>query len=51
MTIMCHNDEFSSLMSWVGCLVSDSGLPDSTWKFYGNGNNRNFEKNLAIFCK
>ena len=30
-TIMCHNDELSSMMSWVGCLLTDSGLPD-TWK-------------------
>ena len=30
-TIMCRNDELSSTMSWVGCLLADSVLPD-TWK-------------------
>ena len=25
-TIMCHNDELSSTMSWVGCLLKDSKL-------------------------
>ena len=24
--IMCRNDEFSSTMSWVGCLLKDSKL-------------------------
>ena len=28
-TIMCPNDELSSMMSWVGCLLTDSWLPDS----------------------
>ena len=27
-TIMCRNDEFSWLMSLVGCLPTDSVLPD-----------------------
>ena len=26
-TIMCRNVELSSMMSWVGCLLTDSGLP------------------------
>ena len=26
MTIMCHNDELSSTMSWVGCLLKVSEL-------------------------
>ena len=30
-TIMCRNDELSLMMSWVGCLLTDSVLPD-TWK-------------------
>ena len=30
-TIMCRNDELSSKMSWVGCLLTDSGL-SGTWK-------------------
>ena len=30
-TIMCRNDELSSTMIWDGCLLTDSGLPD-TWK-------------------
>ena len=30
-TIMCRNDDLSLAMSWVGCLLTDSGLPD-TWK-------------------
>ena len=25
-TIMCHNDELSSTLSWVGCLLPDSKL-------------------------
>ena len=25
-TIMCRNDELSSTMSWVGCLLKDSDL-------------------------
>ena len=25
-TIMCRNDELSSIMSWVGCLLKDSEL-------------------------
>ena len=25
-TIMCHNDELSSIMSWVGCILKDSEL-------------------------
>ena len=25
-TIMCRNDELSSMMSWVGCLLKDSDL-------------------------
>ena len=29
MTIICRNDELSSMMSWVGCLLTDSGLPDT----------------------
>ena len=30
-TIMYRNDELSSTMIWVGCLLTDSELPD-TWK-------------------
>ena len=26
LTIMCHNDELSSTMSWVGCLLTDSKI-------------------------
>ena len=33
-TIMCQNDELSSTMSWVGCLLKDLVLPD-TWKLRG----------------
>ena len=25
-TIMCHNDELSSMISWVGCFLNDSEL-------------------------
>ena len=28
----CRNDELSSTMSWVGCLLTDSGLPDTYMK-------------------
>ena len=28
-TIMCRNDEFSSTMSWVGCLLTDPRLADT----------------------
>ena len=28
----CHNDKLSLMMSWVGCLLTNSGLPD-TWNF------------------
>ena len=30
-TIMCRNDELSWTISWVGCLLTDSVLPDK-WK-------------------
>jgi hypothetical protein len=38
--IICHNDELSSLFT-------DLGIHESL----ENGNNKNFEKDLAIFCK
>ena len=41
-TIVCCNDELSLPISWVICLLTDSGLPD-TWKLR--------EMDLTIFCK
>ena len=29
---MCCNDELSLTMSWIGCLLTDSGLPDTYMK-------------------
>ena len=35
----------AAMMSWVGCLLTDSGLPDPwSWE---NGNNRKFEHIIA----
>ena len=48
-TIMCRNDELSLTMSWVGCLLTDFGLPD-TWKLW-QWEWQKFEKDLAISCK
>ena len=45
-TCMCDNDELSSTMNWVGCLLTDSGLPDMYMRV-GN-NSRSFEKDLAV---
>ena len=36
-TIMCRNDELSSTMSSVGCLLTDSVLPDKYMKVKKTG--------------
>ena len=41
----------NSTMSWVGWLLTDSALDTRYMKFKRMGNSRNFEKDLAIFCK
>ena len=45
---------YAAMMSWVGCLLKDAGLSDTLklreWEQL-NGNNRNFEKDMAILCK
>ena len=37
-TIMCRNEKLSSTMSWVGCLLTDRGLPDTCelneWEYH-----------------
>ena len=45
-TIMCRNDELTSTLSWVGCLLTHEVLPD-VWKL----REWEFWEGLAIFCK